>query len=457
VSVAVLRNAADVHEDAAVLEPVATGSRPGAGALLMSAGTLGSGVMAYAFNVIAAQALGPTAYGPIAVLWAAMFLAAVVLFRPVEQTLSREVADAAAHGRDARPVLRTMAALAAGTVLAATVACVALWNPITDGLFDGQAMLTAMLVVGIAGYGGSYFVRGVIGGRRHYAGYGILLLADGGVRVALVLPLFVVASSSLAAAALAGAALAGAIAPLVYRGGRAALRQPPVTAAAPAAPVSAGRLARFAGPVGLVAAGDQILLSGGPVLVMLHGGPGASKAAGLVFAATMLVRAPAYLFQGISAALLPNLTTMLANRDEGGFRRAVTRTVTVLAAFSGAMAIGALAVGPHVMHVLYGSGFDATRGDLALLSLGAGGYLVAATLSQAALARGEAVSTASVWMASAAAFVVLELALAGSALHKVSIAFAVAALGNALAFWVLSLRGRPDRASPPLRLAPSES
>ena len=60
---------------------------------------------------------------------------------------------------------------------------------------------------------------------------------------------------------------------------------------------------------------------------MLHGGERASKAAGVVFAATMLVRAPAYLFQGVAAALLPNFTTMLVSRDEHGFRRAVSRTV----------------------------------------------------------------------------------------------------------------------------------
>jgi O-antigen/teichoic acid export membrane protein len=455
VSLALVSTASEAERSEALVEPVAvaeSGRMPGA--LLMSVGTLGSGVMAYGFNVVAAQALGPEAYGPIAVLWAVLFLVAVVLFRPVEQTLSREVAEATAHGRDVRPLLRAVAGLAAGTVLAAVIACLAAWGPITDGLFDGKSMLTAMLVVGIAGYGASYFVRGVIGGRRWYAGYGIGLLADGGVRLALVLPLLAVASTSLAAAALAAAAFAGGIAPLLAREGRTVLR--PRAATAPAEPVSVGRLARFAGPVGLVAAGDQILLSGGPVLVMLHGGEGASTAAGVVFAATMLVRAPAYLFQGVSAALLPNLTTMLATRDEHGFRRAVVRTVAALSAFSGLMAIGAFAVGPAVMHVLYGSGFDATRGDLAFLSLGAGGYLVAATLSQAALARSEAVSTAAIWMASAAAFVALELVLNGSALHRVSLAFAIAALGNAVAFWVVSLRGRGPATEAPPHLAPSE-
>ncbi|QEC50092.1 hypothetical protein FSW04_22630 [Baekduia soli] len=423
--------------------PAAAGGEPAAGvarsrrapgALLMSAGTVGSGVLAYAFNAVAARALGPADYGPIAVLWAAMFLVAVVLFRPVEQTLSRAVAQRTADGGDVRPVVRSVGTLAAATVVAAAAGCALAWRPLTDGLFDGRDALTAMLVVGIGGYGASYFMRGLVGGRRWYAGYGLLLLVDGGVRVAVALPLFLVGSPALAAAALAAAAVAGAVAPLLWRG-RGVLRG---RGAAPGEPFRLRSATHFAAPVTVLAAGDQVLLSGGPVLVMLHGGPHAGTAAGVVFAATMLVRAPAYLFQGVAAALLPNLTTMLVRRDEHGFRRAVTRTVAILAGFSGLMILGAFVVGPAVMRVLYGAGFDAGRLDLALLAAGAGGYLVAATLSQAALARSEAVGAAAIWAASAAVFVGLELALPGAALHRVALAFCVAALANAAAFWAWS-------------------
>ncbi|HWH96200.1 MAG TPA: hypothetical protein VNT03_20225 [Baekduia sp.] len=441
--------------DAAPQPPVSPAAAGGAptGAVLMSVGTLAAGVTAYAYNVLVAQALGPDAYGPIAVLWAAMFLVAVVLFRPIEQTLSREVSYALARGRDVGPVLRSVAGLTSATVLVAAAACAIAWGPITDRLFDGQPVLTAMLILGIAGYGASYFVRGVIGGRRAYRAYGILLLADGFARLLLVVPLFFLASSSLAAAALAAAAVAGAVVPLIVREGRHVLRG--AQGAEPAA-VSPGGLARFAGPAGLVALGDQVLLSGGPVLVMLQGGDGAAKAAGVVFAATMLVRAPAFLFQGVSAALLPNLTTMLARRDIAGFRRAVGRTVAVLAGFSALAAVGAFAAGPDIMHLLYGEGFDAARGDLALLALGAGGYLVAGTLSQAAMARSETIGMAAIWVGSAAAFVALELGLGGAPLHRVAIAFAAAALANATAMGLLALRGRDDGPAT-LRLARSEA
>ena len=52
-------------------------------AALLSAGTIGSGLLAYAFNVLAARALGPEAFAAVGALWAGMFLIAVLLFRPL--------------------------------------------------------------------------------------------------------------------------------------------------------------------------------------------------------------------------------------------------------------------------------------------------------------------------------------------------------------------------------------
>ena len=189
-------------------------------ALLLSVGTVASGVLAYAFNVVAARTLGPAAYGPVALLWAGMFLVSVVLFRPIEQTLSRGIAERAARGQDARPVVRSVARVTLVATLASAAAAALAWTPLTDGLFAGQHVLTLALVVGIAGYGVSYFVRGVASGVLWFDGYGLLLLADGAVRLLLVLPLFFVASAAVAAGAIAAAAIGGAVAPLLTRAWR---------------------------------------------------------------------------------------------------------------------------------------------------------------------------------------------------------------------------------------------
>ena len=78
------------------------------GAVLLSGATVASGIFAYAYHVLAARVLGPEAYGLVAVLWAALFLLVVVLFRPLEQTTSRALADRLARGHEVRSVLRAM-------------------------------------------------------------------------------------------------------------------------------------------------------------------------------------------------------------------------------------------------------------------------------------------------------------------------------------------------------------
>ena len=391
-------------------------------AALMSIGTLASGVLAYAFNVLAARSLGPESYGAVGALWAGMFLLAVLLFRPVEQTLSRAVADQVARGTDARPAVRSAAKLTIAIALLATVALAAAWQPLTSGLFGGEPILTVALIAGVAGYGASYFARGLAGGVKWFGGYGIVLLADGAIRVVLALPLLLVASQTVAAVAIAAAAVGGALAPLLSRK-RAALRRLDGERAG-AYPM--GDAVRFALPAGVIAGCEQILVSGGPLLVLIEGGEGAAAAAGVLFAATLLMRAPVFLFQGVAASLLPNLTTFRARGDEARLHRATALTAFALAGLAAVMAAAALVVGPTAMELLYGDDFVATRVDLALLALGIGGFLAACTFCQALLARGQGAAAALRWSAAAITFVALWLTLSGTSFHRVAVAFAIA-------------------------------
>src|ERR1051325_5108902 len=77
-----------------------------AGAWLLSGAMALSGVLTYAFHVLAARTLGAAASGQIAILWGGIFLVAIVLFRPLEQTLSRAIADGLARGEEVRAVIR---------------------------------------------------------------------------------------------------------------------------------------------------------------------------------------------------------------------------------------------------------------------------------------------------------------------------------------------------------------
>jgi O-antigen/teichoic acid export membrane protein len=409
-------------------------------AALLSVGTLASGILAYAFNVLAARSLGPEVYGGVGALWAGMFLVSVLLFRPVEQTLSRAISDQVARGVDARPAVRSGAWLTLGILVVAVAGFALAWGPLTDGLFGGHAVLTAALIAGVAGYAASYFARGLLGGVRWFGGYGLLLLADGAIRLLVALPLVFIASPAVAAAAIAAASIGGAVAPILSRG-RGRLRL--IAEGTPGTPFAVGAAARFALPAAVIAGCEQILICGGPLLVLIAGGPGAAAAAGVLFAATLLLRAPVFAFQGVAASLLPNLTTFQARGDHARLHRATMLVALAMAVFAAVLALGALALGPQTMNALYGAGFDATRTDLALLAVGIGGFLAAGTFCQALLAREQGARAASLWTLAAVTFVGLELGLGGSEFHRVSVAFAASSTLVAFSLMATLWRARP--------------
>jgi O-antigen/teichoic acid export membrane protein len=395
-----------------------------AGAGLLSGAMVASGVLTYAFQVLAARTLGAEAYGQIAVLWAATFLASVMLYRPLEQTASRALADRLSRGEEGTTVVRSVAFLTAAALTAAVAVAAIAWRPLTDRLFLGDDAMTAILVLAVAGYGASYFVRGVVSGARWFGGYALTLTVDGLARVAIAAPLLFLPIPKIAAAAVAGAGLASAVVPPLV--GRARLR--PLRSGSPGREFRIGAALSFAAPAGVIAAADQVLVNGAPLLIMVDGGPSATKVAGIVFAATMLVRVPVYVFQGLAAGLLPSLTHLQARDDLAGFRRTVAQTAGALLLIGAAITVVVAAVGPVAMRILYGSDFTAGRIELAELAAGVGFYLAASTFSQALLALDRAVRAAAGWAVAAVAFVLLYAVLPGSELARASLAFALATL-----------------------------
>ena len=81
-------------------------------------------------------------------------------------------------------------------------------------------------------------------------------------------------------------------------------------------------------------------------------------------------------------------------------------TILAVAAFAAIVALALLALGPTIMHAAFGHGHYG-RGGLVAVAAGMGLYLSAATLNQAALARGRARDAAVCWIAAAAAFVLV--------------------------------------------------
>jgi len=392
------------------------------GAGLLSAAMVGSGILAYAFFVLAARTLGPGAYGQIGVLWAGMFIGVIVLFRPLEQTTTRAVADRVARGAEVQTVVRSVAAIYATVFVLGGIGAALAWGTVRERLFLGSNLLTAMLFAGTALYGLEYMLRGVLAGGRWFRGYALCLMADAVARVAVAVPLAVVASKNLAAVAIAAAALGGFLVPLWV--GRRWLRG--VVSVGEGGRFHFGAALTFAAPASVIAAADQVLINAGPLLVMIEGGRHASKVAGVVFAATMLVRIPVYVFQGVAASLLPNLTRLQAFEATQLFHETVRRAAVVLLGTTVLIVCGAAIAGPQLMSVVYGNGFEADRFQLTMLGLGVGCYLGAATLSQALLALDRGRQAALAWTTSAFCFLAVYFVVPGAALSRIALAFAVA-------------------------------
>ncbi len=273
-----------------------------------------------------------------------------------------------------------------------------------------------------------------------FAGYALLLIADGGVRLAVAAPLVFIASQDLAAAAAAAAAVGGLVVPLVA--GRRLLGK--VLAAGEGQRFRSRTAVAFAVPATVIAAADQVLVNGGPLLVMLGGGPDASKVAGVVFAATMLVRVPVFVFQGLAASLLSNLTSLHAADETVLFRRAIVQASRGLAACTAVIVAGAAVLGPEAMQLVYGPDYVVGRLELALLGVGVGCYMATATFSQALLALDRGRVAAAGWVVSAAAFLALYAGLPGEPLMRVAVAFALATVAS-VAMLGLTLASRVGR------------
>jgi O-antigen/teichoic acid export membrane protein len=389
----------------------------GRGAAVLSVGIGVTGVVTFGYFALASHSLPESQYGHITLLWSAVFITVSVLYRPVEQLLSRTIADRDARGLAGAEHLRVAATiqLALGALFVAVA--LVLRGPIEDGLLGGSGALYTILIVAVLAYAASYFARGFLAGHHRFGLYGGLVLMEASSRFMFALAVAVGIAEGQTAVALGIAA-----APIVsltvvpWALGRRLRAQPPVDtdaldAAARDEPSARGdtqfTLAHgsgFAVAVLLIMLSEQTFLNAGPLLVEANEGTRGAALAGFTFNVLLIARAPLQLFQAVQTSILPHLTRLRASGETDPFRRSVNLTLLAIAGFAGCVALVMLAIGPWVMDVLFGGEFDYGRGGLVLVSIGMGLYLSAATLNQALLAHGRAPQAALAWVGCAVAF-----------------------------------------------------
>jgi O-antigen/teichoic acid export membrane protein len=361
-------------------------------------------------------------YKAVSLLWSVLFVTVSVIYRPIEQLLSRTIADRRARGLEHDHPLRAPLLIQGGFALAFAAVALALRGSIEDGLFDGSGALYWILVVAVLAYAASYFARGWLAGHQWFGLYGGLVFLEATSRLLFALAVAVGIAEGQTAVALGMAAapfVSLVVVPLAFSRRPAAgerrargegdtqrtspsrLRRPAQASAGTGLSVARG--GRFAVAVLAIMLAEQTLLNAAVITSDLTAED--AVVAGFVFNVLLIARAPLQLFQAVQGSLLPHLAGLEARAGRAEAHRAVRITVLAIAGFALAVATGLLAVGPWAMDVLFDDAADYGRWGLALVALGMGFHLMAGTLNQAALARDDAGRAAVAWLLAAVAFV----------------------------------------------------
>ena len=370
------------------------------GARILSIGIASTGLFSFAYFAVASHVLPDDEYGAIALLWAVIFILTSVIYRPVEQLLSRTIAERIALGAHGGHPLRVPLTLQASFAAAFAVIVLAARGPI-EKAFDGSATLYWTFVVAGVAYAASYFARGYLAGHRWFGLYGGLVLFEAVGRFCFPVAVAVGLASGEAVVAL-GIAAAPILSLLVVPAALARHVAPDRSAGPGPAALTLRAGASFAVAVGAIQLAEQTLINAAVLTTRATAG---TVLAGVVFNALLISRAPLQLFQAVQTSLLPHLSGLSATDGAEAFARAIRITLRAVAAFAAAVAVGMLLLGPWAMDVVFSDNYSYGRVGLAVIAVGMGFHLAAGTLNQAALARGRARHAAAAWLAAAALFV----------------------------------------------------
>jgi len=148
--------------------------------------TIGSaGLLIYVYFAIASHVLDKDAYGDIVVLWAGVFIVVSTLFRPVEQLLSRTVAELAVRREAIGYPLRIAGLIQVSLALLYLVVALAARGPVESNLLSGDDTLYWIMIAATVAFAGSFYARGLLAGERRFGLYAALLMIDAVTRPAM--------------------------------------------------------------------------------------------------------------------------------------------------------------------------------------------------------------------------------------------------------------------------------
>jgi len=391
-----------------------------------------TGLITYAYFLIASHVLSKPDYGQITVLWSAVFITISTLYRPVEQLLSRHISERLVKREPIGRPMRVAATIQLGLALFFAVLALALRGPIEDGLLEGNEALYWVFFGAVLFYAASYFARGFLAGSRRFGLFTALILSESVFRTSfavLVAVSLLSGQSAVATGIVAAPSLSLLVVPLAFaRRAQRAQAQPPPASEGDEDEFSMRHGTGFAGAVLVIMFSEQAFLNAGPLVI--RGLQGAA-AAGFIFNVLMIARAPLQLFQAVSTSILPHLTNLHASDAEGSereFHRSVRVVLFGIVAFTALVALVVIVAGPQLMQLAFSEKFTYYRAGLLLVTLGMGLYLSSVTVNQACIAQGQVRRAAARWISCAALFIAWNfLPLVGDEFRRVEIGFTLAA------------------------------
>lgn len=398
------------------------------GTLTVGAGLLLHGVTAYGFLVLSARALGPERYTGISVLWALTFLVSFGVFIPFELEVARAVADRGARGLAAGSVVRQAARLAGGILVVVLVTSLVAAPLLLDRLFDHQLLLLVSLDVALSAYLFLHVARGVLSGARVLKTYGLVLAAEGAIRFAACLGLFLAGTANVGAYGLVFAL--APVAALLFTARHVRLE--------PGPHASLSELSTAIGYLMASAVLSQVLVNGPAVVVKALASPSEQASAGRFLAALVIARVPLYLFSAVQVALLPKLASLATGGRRAELRTELRRLAMLVAVIAVSSTLAAALVGPWVMRVFFGARFLVSRADLTYLAAASAAFLAGLAWAQALIAMGRHARVTLGWLVGVVVFTLMTT-IPSEITTRVELAFLAGSVVAALSLGALLL------------------
>ena len=348
------------------------------GTLTVGGGLVVNGIMSYVFLGIAARTLGVDAFGPLSVLWALIYLVGPGFFLPLEQEVSRSLANRWARGVGVGPLVKQAGLLGTALIGALVLTTLVAAPLLLDHLFDDQVLILIGFVLAILGYSAVHLARGTLAGLGRFRGYALFFVYENSLRVAAAIVLALLGVDT------AGPyAVAVGLAPGVAIG-LALLGEHDLASDGPPAPW--GELGAALGSLLAASVLTAFLLYAGVLAVELLADESESDKAGVFLAGLAVSRVPVFLFQAVQAALLPKLSALAGAGRFHEFRDRLRRLLAAVGVIGVAGVAGAALLGPFLIDILFGDDFVLTRLDLGLLALSSAAFMLAVALGQALIA-----------------------------------------------------------------------